>query len=42
MRSKRASRPVGFGQRFVRWIEQRLGRSFQLRGQGLQMRLVVK
>lgn len=42
VRRKRSSQPVGFSQRLLRWVEQRLGRRIQVRGQGLQMRLVVK
>jgi hypothetical protein len=39
---QQARRPAGLGQRVLRWVEKRLGHSIQLRGQGLQMRLVVK
>ncbi len=39
---KRRSRPMSLGQRLVRWVEQRLGRRIQVRGHGLQMRVVIK
>jgi hypothetical protein len=39
---KRPNRPTSLGQRLMRWVEQRLGRSIQLCGHGLQMRVMVK
>jgi hypothetical protein len=39
---KRPRRPASVGQRLLRWVEQRFGRRIQLRGRGLQTRVVVK
>jgi hypothetical protein len=41
-RKRRSRRPLSVGQRLVRWVEQRLGRRIQVRGHGLQMRVLVK
>jgi hypothetical protein len=39
---KRPSRPLTASQRVLRWLETRLGRRIQVRGHGLQMRVMVK